>query len=368
MFFEYLNKDKKSRAGLLCIKDYKIATPVFMPVGTQATVKAIRNDDMKKMGYKMILSNTYHLHLRPGDELICKMGGLHQFMNWQGVILTDSGGYQVFSLNKLNNITDEGVFFKSHLDGKQLFISPEKAVQIQKNLNSDIMMVLDECVEAQSNYDTTAYAVERTYQWAKRCLKEKGKSKQNLFGIIQGGLFEKLRDIACEQISSLLFEGYAVGGLSVGDPKEERWQILDHIVDKMPNEKPRYLMGVGDPIDILYAVESGIDMFDCVLPTRNARNGSLMTYNGYLSIKQKRFYDDPSPIEENCLCLTCQNYSRAYLRHLFCTKEILSSCLNSIHNLNFMYRFLYDIQKAILANEFSTFKNIFIQNFQSKNF
>ena len=358
----------QARAGVLQLNGNLVPTPVFMPVGTRASVKAITPQDLIDIDYFLILSNSYHLFLRPGDELIAKMGGLHKFMAWKRLILTDSGGFQVFSLQATRKITFKGVEFCSHLDGSKHFLTPEKVVQIQQNLGSDIMMPLDECLPPETNYEKTATSMELTLQWAQRSVTQKQQTltqkNQALFGILQGGMFEDLRKICLERLQDITFDGYAIGGLSVGESKEDMYRILQFITPLMPINKPRYLMGVGHPLDILEAVKNGIDMFDSVLPTRNARNGSLLTQNGWLSIKRKEFAEDQSPIDANCDCMVCQTYTRSYLRHLFQVKELLSFRLNSYHNLYFMNCFMQQIRKAIFADQFLEFKKKFEQNFK----
>ena len=362
-------QDKKARAGLINLNNIIIPTPIFMPVGTRATVKAITVMDLLKINYSMILSNTYHLSLRPGDKVIAKMGGLHQFMNWKRLILTDSGGFQIFSLQHLRKITKEGVTFRNHLDGSKHFLTPEKVVSIQKNLGSDIMMVLDECLSPESSYDKTAASSDLTINWAKRSLKahkEKSSHKnQELFAIVQGGFFEELRKNCLQELEELDFAGYAIGGLSVGESKEDMYRILNYITPLLPKEKPRYLMGVGHPIDILEAVASGVDMMDSVMPTRNARNGSFLTRKGWLNIKRKEFLEDKNPIDEECSCHVCKNYTRSYLRHLFQSSEILLSQLGSYHNLFFLKQMMTEARQAILEKRFLEYKNNFCKKFLS---
>ena len=381
MIFSKQIQDKNARAGIIDIRGIQVATPVFMPVGTSATVKAINVRDLEEIDYSIILSNSYHLYLRPGDELIQQMGGLHRFMNWNRLILTDSGGFQLFSLKRLRKkISDEGVTFQSHLDGSSHFLNPEKVIKIQQNLGSDIMMVLDECLEPSSSYEDTKKSCNLTIHWAKRSSLEKrkldkknefqekdGSSKeQKLFGIIQGGLYEDLRKECLQRLAEISFDGYAIGGLSVGEAKTEMYSMLRFITPKMDEEKPRYLMGVGHPLDILAGVESGIDMFDSVLPTRNARNGSLLTSYGWLSIKKKDFEKDSNPIDSECSCIVCKKYSRAYLRHLFKANEFLSAQLNSYHNLYFMNSFMNSLRKSILEKKFIAFKKQFSLKFSSQ--
>ncbi len=357
--FNLETKDERARAGILDLNGIRIPTPIFMPVGTNATVKALTVNDLTNIGYKLILGNTYHLHLRPGDDVIHQLGGLHKFMNWSNAILTDSGGFQVFSLTKLRKITDEGVTFQSHLDGKPIFLTPEKAIAIQENLNSNIMMVLDECVGIPSTTEAIIQAVKRTTLWAERCLQAR-KSKNALFGIVQGADNLALRSQSAKELTQMDFDGFAIGGLSVGEEKDIMQTVTRHTADLLPENKPRYLMGVGDPVDLICAIENGIDMLDCVLPTRNARNGSLLTSIGKISIKQAKYKLDDSPLDPHCDCPVCTNYSRAYLRHLYMANEILSAQLNSYHNLYFMKSLVTNIRQAIIEKRFATFKNDFL--------
>lgn len=375
MKFLLKNLDNKSRAGIVKTNRGVINTPVFMPVGTQGTVKAMSPEELKELGAEIMLCNTYHLYLRPGHEIIHRMGGLHKFINWDGPILTDSGGFQVYSLASLRKITEEGVEFISHIDGSLCFIGPQKAMEIQAALGSDIVMAFDECTPHPAEYEYAVKSLRLTTKWARRCkaeiekirrLEVKGRAEeaqlldfstsQSLFGIIQGGMYKDLRRRGLEELIEIGFDGYAVGGLSVGESKEEMYEIIEFICPLMPSEKPRYLMGVGDLIDVLAAVENGFDMFDCVMPTRNARNGTLFTSKGKISIKRTEFKSDPDSLDPNCNCYTCRNYSKAYLRHLFLSKEILSMRLNTIHNLYFYLNFFKNMQKAISNKTFKQFK------------
>ncbi|MDX9713864.1 MAG: tRNA guanosine(34) transglycosylase Tgt [Dissulfurispiraceae bacterium] len=352
------NSDSSARTGIVRTKRGDIQTPAFMPVGTIGTVKAVSSEELKTMGADIILSNTYHLYLRPGHDTIHRLGGLHAFMNWDRPILTDSGGFQVFSLASLRNITEDGVEFRSHLDGSLHFLSPEKAMEIQAALDSDIAMAFDECTPYPAERDYAKRSLELTTRWAKRCRDynlETGNSPA-LFGIIQGGMFKDLRIQSLSELQDIGFDGYAAGGLSVGEPKEEMYEIVSHIAHKMPADRPRYLMGVGDLMDMLFAVEHGFDMFDCVMPTRNARNGTLFTSQGRISIKRTEYREDPEPLDPDCTCPACKNYSRAYLRHLFLAKEILAMRLNTIHNLHFYLHFMRQMRSSILDNRFSEFK------------
>jgi len=355
--FKYLveSTDGSARSGKFETLHGSVETPIFMPVGTQGTVKAITPDILKGLGTQILLSNTYHLHMRPGEDLIAGLGGLHKFMGWYGPILTDSGGYQVFSLAKLSKITDEGVLFASHIDGSRRLLTPEKAVRIQEDLGADIMMCLDECVAHPSAREYVERSVERTTQWAKRCLEER-RTSAALFGIVQGGMYPDLRARSAVELTALPFDGFSIGGLSVGEGHDVMMEILEKTTDFLPEDKPRYLMGVGTPVDIVEAVSRGVDMFDCVLPTRNARNGMLFTRNGKMSLKQAQYRLDPNPPDESCTCYTCRNFSRAYLRHLFVSSEILSSILNSIHNLHFYLELMSDIRHSIRERCFDDLK------------
>ncbi len=357
-------QDGKARAGKIETSRGTIHTPIFMPVGTLGTVKAMTPEELKDIGAEIILGNTYHLHLRPSDSLIAKLGGLHRFMNWDRPILTDSGGFQVFSLAKLHKRSEEGVRFQSHLDGSSFWLTPEISMSIQENLGSDIMMVFDECPELPASREKLQESLELTSRWARRC-KEARKTDQALFGIVQGGGELDLRRQSLEQMTEIGFDGYALGGLSVGESKEEMYYVLDHVAHEMPAATPRYLMGVGEPEDLLAGIESGIDMFDCVMPTRNARNGNLFTSEGKVTIKQARYREDERPLDPNCNCNTCQYYSRAYLRHLYQCNEILAMRLNTLHNLHFYLQLMRDSRDAILGGNFSAFRQTRLQQWRS---
>ena len=364
--YEHIKQCKQSgaRLGRLHTPHGVIETPIFMPVGTQATVKAMTPEELKEIGAQIILSNTYHLYLRPGEKLVEKAGGLHGFMNWDRPILTDSGGFQVFSLSDLRNITEEGVTFRSHLDGSKHFISPEKAIEIENALGADIIMAFDECTPYEADYDYTKKSMERTLRWAERCKNaHKKPDKQALFGIVQGGMFKDLREISAIETVKMDFPGYAVGGLSIGEPKEIMYQVLDWTVPFLPENKPRYLMGVGSPDALLEGVIRGIDMFDCVLPTRIARNGTVFTSKGKVVIKNAEYAEDFSPLDDECDCYTCKNYSRAYIRHLFKAKEILAARLATIHNLRFLLRLMEDIRRAIMEDSLLDFKEEFFRKY-----
>lgn len=341
----------------------EIKTPMFMPVGTAGTVKSLTTDEVESMGYRLILGNTYHLYLRPGHERVEKLGGLHRFMNWKsGALLTDSGGFQVFSLAKLNQISSDGVQFKSHLDGSTHFFTPELSMAIQKSLGSDIVMAFDQCPPFEATKDQVALALERTFSWAKRGLAAPLKPHQQRFGIIQGGLHEDLRAVSMDQITSLPYDGFALGGLSIGEPPAMMHQMVRFAAPKMPENKPRYLMGVGRPEDLVEAVRAGIDLFDCVMPTRNARNGQLFTSQGKINIGNAQYQEDASPLDPNCDCSVCKSYSKAYLRHLYVSGEILSARLNSFHNLYFYQRLCSQMRNAILENVFDGWvKNFYTQ-------
>ena len=361
--FQVSNQDGAARAGKLDTPHGNILTPIFMPVGTLGTVKAAAPEELKALGTQILLGNTYHLHLRPGDELIHKLGGLHRFMNWDGPILTDSGGFQVFSLAKLLKREEEGVVFRSHIDGREVKLTPESSIAIQQNLGSTIMMCFDECLELPAEREKVQRSLELTSRWATRC-KDARTTDQALFGIIQGGGEEDLREESLQQLQEIGFDGYAIGGLSVGESNEEMYRVTRHIAPRMPSDLPRYLMGVGEPRDLLEGVEAGVDMFDCVLPTRNARNGSLFTIHGKISIKQARFREDPEPLDPECQCDTCQHYSRAYLRHLYLSGEILGMRLNTLHNLHFFLNLMKNARNAILENRFAAFKKEFLEGYQ----
>ena len=354
----------KARTGTIETNHGVIKTPVFMPVGTRATVKAMNNDELKSIGSQIILSNTYHLYLKPGQEIIRKADGLHKFMNWDRPILTDSGGFQVFSLSKTRKITEEGVQFRSHIDGSKHFISPEKSMEIQNDLGSDIMMAFDECVPYPASYEYTEDSMKRTLRWLKRCKDyHKNTDRQNLFGIIQGGMYKDLREYSAKNTIDFDLPGYAIGGLSVGEPRDLMIELLDFTTDFMPENKPRYLMGVGTPDYLFEAVEHGVDMCDCVLPTRIARNGTALTSKGKLVVKNAKYKDDFSPLDENCDCYACKNHTRAYIRHLLNVDEILGARLLSIHNLRFLINMMENIRKSIEEDRYLEFKDEFYRNY-----
>ncbi|PIE60569.1 MAG: tRNA guanosine(34) transglycosylase Tgt [Desulfobulbus propionicus] len=355
----YLSSECSARCGELQTLHGVIRTPVFMPVGTQGSVKSLTPENLLQSGAQIILGNTYHLFIRPGHELIRSFGGLHGFMHWDKPILTDSGGFQIFSLQELARITEEGAHFRSHLDGQKLFLSPEDAVSVQEALGSDIMMALDTCIPYPATRKEAAAGTELTARWAQRCKKVLSGTGQHLFGIIQGGMYQDLRLEAIEQIVETGFAGYALGGLSVGEPKELMYELLAGTVSHMPVSCPRYLMGVGTPEDLVEGVYHGIDMFDCVMPTRNARNGMLFTSEGRLVIKNACYRDDPNPPDPRCSCYTCRNYSRAYLRHLFQCREILAYQLNSIHNIHYYCSLMATMRDAVERDTFKAFRTNF---------
>lgn len=364
---KYKDKNSKARLGKMVLPHGEVETPVFMPVGTAATVKAMTPESVKELGAEIILSNTYHLYLRPGHKVVEAAGGLHKFMNWDKPILTDSGGFQVFSLGKMRKITEEGVEFRSFIDGSKHMLTPEKSIEVQTALGSDIMMAFDECIPYPADRKYVVDSLKRTTRWLKRCISaQKDTNKQALFGIMQGGMYRDLRAESAKQIVELDLPGYAIGGLSVGEPKEEMCEVLDYAADYLPENKPRYLMGIGSPDYIFEAVERGIDMFDCVLPTRIARNGTAMTNNGRINIKNAKYEYDFTPLDEECNCYTCQNYTKAYLRHLFKSNEILSSMLLTTHNLHFLVNTTKKIRSAIKEDRFLQFKDEFYRKYGYK--
>ena len=367
--YELIKKDGNARLGKLKTNHGTFDTPMFMPVGTLANVKTLVPEELKNMNSGVILSNTYHLWLRPGEDIVAKAGGLHKFMNYDGPILTDSGGFQVFSLakNKKKDITEEGVHFKSHIDGTKLFLTPEKSIEIQNKLDSDIAMSFDECPPASADYKYLKNSVERTLRWAKRGKDAFNNPNQSLFGIVQGGPIEDLRKYSAEETVKMDFDGYSVGGVANdGESKEDMYKAIDYSVPYLPEDKPRYLMGVGEPIDILEGVERGIDMFDCVLPTRIARHGNVFTHNGRANMRNAKFKEDFTPIEENCDCYTCKNYTRAYIRHLLVANEQLAGRLLSIHNIRFLIKETEDIRQSIKENKFKEFKEKFIKEYTNQ--
>ena len=364
--YELVAEDRKTgaRAGLLHTPHGVFKTPMFMPVGTQATVKTVTPEELEEMGSQIILSNTYHLFLRPGTELIHEAGELHRFMNWNKGILTDSGGFQVFSLGAMRKITEEGVYFRSFLDGSKQFLSPEISIRAQEDLGSDIAMAFDECIPYPADYEYARKSTERTTRWAKRCIKAHQRTDRGIFGIIQGGMYKDLRKQSAMEISSLPFDGVAVGGLSVGEPHDLMYDILEETTQWMPKGKARYLMGVGTPDCLVEGVARGVDMFDCVFPTRVARNGMAMIHTEHMNIKNKQYERDFHPIEESCGCYTCRNYTRAYIRHLYKSEELLAFRLVTIHNLYFLLQFMRDMREAIVQGNFSEFREHFMEHYK----
>ena len=356
------SSDYRARTGELTTAYGEIKTPVFMPVGTLGTVKSLSPEDLTELGAQIILGNTYHLYLRPGCDVIELFDGLHNFMNWQKPILTDSGGFQIFSLAKLTKITEEGATFQSHIDGSRHLLTPERSIEIQLCLGSDIIMCLDQCIEYPATEAAAETALDLTTRWAKRCKEAWGgdeKGQSALFGIVQGGMYPDLRKRSCEALLEFDFPGYAVGGLSVGEPKDLMLEMADVSLSALPDEKPRYVMGVGTPEDLVEMVSMGADMFDCVLPTRNARNGSLFTAQGTLNICNAQYKYDTTPVESDCSCYTCRHYSRAYLRHLYMSRELLAYRLNTIHNIHYYTQLMDKMRKAIADDRFGAFRSQF---------
>ncbi len=345
-----------ARAGVIDTAHGQVFTPVFMPVGTYGAVKTVTPSELAETGSTMILSNTYHLYLRPGSGLIERLGGLHTFMGWDGPILTDSGGFQIVSLSELSRVTDEGVTFRSHLDGDKHIITPELAVSVQQQLGTDVAMCLDEVIDPLSDRKAMARAVERTRLWAERCLRARTSCKMALFGIVQGGTFPDLRKESAEGLMEIGFDGYAVGGLALGEPREKTWEAVKKTTTILPGDLPRYLMGMGTPMDLLDGIERGVDMFDCVMPTRNARNGTLFTSEGKLSIKVNALKDDPGPPDPDCSCYTCNHFSRAYLRHLYTTGEMLGFRLCTIHNLSYYHQLVSGARESVLTGSFADYR------------
>ena len=359
MKFKVSHTDGKARRAELSFPRGKIQTPVFMPVGTAATVKSVTPDELNDIGAQIILGNTFHLLLRPGTEVIEAHGGLHNFMNWQKPILTDSGGFQVWSLAQIRKLSEKGATFKSPIDGSEIFLGPEEAIAVQHALGSDIVMIFDECTPYPATEVEARKSMELSLRWAKRSQDAHGDNESALFGIVQGGMFKHLREESLQGLVEMNFDGYALGGLSVGEPKEEMKRVLEEIAYQMPQDKPRYVMGVGKPEDLVMAVEMGIDMFDCVLPTRNARNGWFYTDIGVIKIRNAKYLKDTLPIQEGCECYTCKNYSRAYLKHLLKSNELLGSRLATIHNLHYFHVLMQQIRDAIEVGKFQEFKREF---------
>lgn len=356
--------DSAARLGQMVTSHGTVTTPVFMPVGTQATVKAVTPQMLRDAGIKMILSNTYHLYLRPGVEIIRKLDGLHRFMDWDGAILTDSGGFQIFSLARLREVNEEGVKFRSHIDGGEHFLTPELVILLQEELGADVAMVLDICPSFLDSPETVKEATERTHRWAERCLKSHSRADQALFAIVQGGFSPEFRQDSARILSSMHFPGYAIGGLSLGEPKELTYQIIDITVPLLPADRPRYLMGVGSPDDILNGVARGIDLFDSVLPTRIARNGGIFTAGGRINIRNAEWKDRESPVDPNCKCYACRHFSAAYLHHLFRAEELLAYTLATVHNLTFMQNFMEQIRESIARGTFNAYREDFLAGYR----
>ena len=365
--YELIKNDGRARLGKLITNHGTYDTPMFMPVGTLANVKMLTPEELKAVHSAVILSNTYHLWLRPGEDIVAKAGGLHKFMNYDGPILTDSGGFQVFSLakDKKKDITEEGVHFKSHIDGKPLFLTPELSIEIQNKLDSDIAMSFDECIPYPATYEYAKQSTERTLRWAKRGKDAFKNENQSLFGIVQGGEYTDLREFSAKETVKLDFDGYSIGGTSVGEDKPTMYKMIDDAIKYLPTDKPRYLMGVGEPIDLLEGVERGVDMFDCVLPTRIARHANAFTQHGKINLRNAKYKEDFTPIDE-CDCYTCTHYTKAYIRHLFVANEGLGGRLLSIHNIRFLIRMMEEMREAIKEDRFLEYKNEFLKNYLSK--
>ena len=367
MKFELIKKDNKARLGVIKSKYGDFETPMFMPVGTRATVKTLSPEELYDAHSGIILANTYHLWLRPGEDLIYKAGGLHKFMNYDGPILTDSGGFQVFSLAKPKDISEEGVKFKSHIDGTNLFLTPEKSIEIQNKLGADIIMSFDECPYYPCTHEYMKNSVERTLRWAKRGKDHHHNPDQMLFGIVQGGEFKDLREYSAKETVKMDFDGYSIGGTSVGEDKNTMYKMIDNCIDYLPDDKIRYLMGVGEPLDILEGVTRGVDIFDCVLPTRIARHGNAFTRTGKINIKNSKFKEDFTPIDDTCDCYTCKNFTKAYIRHLVTVDETFGARLLSIHNVRFLIKLVEEIRESIKNDCFLEYKEDFMKKYNSKN-
>ncbi|MDP6537142.1 MAG: tRNA guanosine(34) transglycosylase Tgt [Gammaproteobacteria bacterium] len=364
MQFEVCATDQQGRSGVMTFPRGQVPTPAFMPVGTYGSVKGLNPQQILDTGAGIILGNTFHLMLRPGTDTVLKHGDLHDFIGWDKPILTDSGGFQVFSLGEMREISEQGVKFRSPIDGDEIFLGPESAIEIQHQLGADIIMVFDECTPFPATKKQARESMELSLRWARRCKQAHGDHRSALFGIVQGSMYEDLRDASLAELRAIGFDGYAIGGLSVGEPKQQMREIVSHVSATMPEDKPRYLMGVGTPLDIVHAVTAGIDMFDCVMPTRNARNGHLFTSRGLLRLRNSRYRQDTAALDENCSCYTCRNFSRAYLHHLDKCKEILGSQLNTIHNLHFYQRLMEGLREAIEQGRLSAFASQFAQDQQ----
>ncbi|MCH8351188.1 MAG: tRNA guanosine(34) transglycosylase Tgt [Chloroflexi bacterium] len=369
--FQVSSTQGQARAGEITTPNGRVATPAFMSVATQATVKGLAPDEVVSLGAEMVLCNAYHLYLRPGVDVVAGMGGLHRFMGWSRPILTDSGGFQAFSMGALRKVDDSGIQFRSHIDGSAHRLSPQVAMDIQRRLGADIIMCLDQCIAFGAPKEQVSQAMERTHRWAAAChqdhLSSGASQRQALFGIVQGGSFADLRDESTGYISGIPFDGYAIGGLAVGESKERMYQVVEQVTGRLPQDKPRYLMGVGSPEDLVEGVARGVDMFDCVLPTRVARNGALFTRQGRVDITKRQFAEQGEPVDQGCDCYTCQNFSAGYLRHLFRAKELLAPRLASIHNLRFIMRLMADMRRAILEGRFQEFRQEFLGSYQPTN-
>jgi queuine tRNA-ribosyltransferase len=364
---KHKEKNTKARYGILHTRRGDFETPIFMPVGTLGAVKTLNPEEVKACGSSIILANTYHMWLRPGEDIVAKAGGLHKFINYDYPMLTDSGGFQVFSLAKIRDIKEEGVYFRSHIDGSKLFLSPEKSIEIQNKLGADIMMSFDECPPYPVTYEYMKNSVERTLRWAKRGKEAHKNSEQALFGIVQGGEFEDLRKYSATETVKLDFDGYSIGGTSVGEDKDTMYKMIEYAIPYLPEDKPRYLMGVGDPIDIIEGVIRGIDMFDCVLPTRIARHGNALTLDGKINLKNAQYKEDFTPIMDNCDCYACNYYTKAYIRHLIMNNETLGGRLLSIHNIRFLIRLTEELREAIKNESILEYKEKFIQRYNKEN-
>ncbi len=367
LHFKLHATDKLARRGTLTLNHGVVETPTFMPVGTYGTVKGMTPEELETLGAQIILGNTFHLMLRPGEEIIAAHGGLHEFSHWQKPILTDSGGFQVFSLGAMRKLSEEGVVFRSPLNGEKILLTPERAIQVQQALNADIIMVFDECTPYPVSESEAMASMQLSMRWAKRCHEAHGDAHHALFGIVQGGMYPHLRDASVRQLIEMDFPGYAIGGLSVGEPKPEMQRMLAHTACQLPENKPRYVMGVGTPLDLIYGVRQGIDMFDCVMPTRNARNGHLFTADGVLRIKNAQYKSDIAPLDDSCRCYTCQHYSRAYLHHLIKANEILGARLNTWHNLHFYQQLMKNLRNAIEQGKLDAFVASFTARYNAGN-
>ncbi len=363
---KYKDKNTSARLGEISLNGKTYETPMFMPVGTQATIKTLAPEEVKEIGSGIVLANTYHLWLRPGEDIVAKAGGLHKFMNYDGPILTDSGGFQVFSLAKPKDISEDGVKFKNHINGDNLLLTPEKSIDIQQKLGADIIMSFDECIGYPATYDYVKQSVERTLRWAKRGKDVFKSENQMLFGIVQGGIYPDLRKYCAEELIKLGFHGYSVGGTAVGEDKPTMYQMVENTTKHLPEDKLRYLMGVGDPIDLIENVARGIDIFDCVAPTRLARHGHAYTWNGKINLRNNKYKEDFSPIDEKCNCYACKNYTKAYIRHLIVANETFGARLISIHNINFLFRLMDEVRKHVKEGTLEEFKNDFMKDYYAK--